>query len=119
MAQHVVTARIYTGGLYFLCPATSGKLGGWCIDPKQALMLSTSGEAEQLFDGICTHLQNPMRRAVFDPDMLMGLRKLARLVEFGVGQLENGSVTYRRRRIVDISPLSACVCQVVKLAGAA
>lgn len=122
MIHHVVTARIYTGGLFFLCLAASGKIGGWCTDVKQALIFNNPGEADRLFEGFCIYLQCPTKRGTFDPDMLVSIRKVARLIELGAGHMEDESVkgiVYRRHRVLDISPPGAYTCPVLKLSNAA
>jgi hypothetical protein len=119
MLNHVVTARIYTGGLYFLCLAASGKLGGWCTEVKQALKFNTPGEAESVFEGFCVFLQAPNRRNTFDPDMLAKMQTVARLIELGVGHLEAEKVVHHRHRILDITPPGGVKSPVIKLSNAA
>jgi hypothetical protein len=119
MMHHVVTARLYTGGVFFLCLAASGKLGGWCTEVKQALTYSTPGEAGNVFDMFCMHLQNPTKRCQFDPDMLVSMREVARLLELGVGYVNDTGIIYQRRRILDISPPGVFQNPVLKLSKAA
>jgi hypothetical protein len=106
MSIHVVTARIYTGHLFYLGKVASGLLGGWFPKVADAEQFHEAGKADRTFDVLISYLTQPVcPRSIFDPCVLSTLYDRARVAEFGVACVEGDSLTYHRRRALNLMPL--------------
>lgn len=116
MPSNVITARLYTGNVFYLGRVESGKLGDWCVELGRAETVPTEGDATYLFDALCSHLQYRTGRTLFDPRLMLALQERARLVELGAARVVQGQVDVFRRKIVDTAALDGrFVSSVLKL----
>jgi hypothetical protein len=108
MPVHVVTARIYTGDVFYLGKVASGLLGGWCAKVSDAEQFTEGTRADRVFDALLVYLsqsQPIMGRSLFDPWVLKSLYERARVVEFGVARVDGECFQFQRRRAVQLVPL--------------
>jgi len=106
MVVHVITARIYTGDVYFLGKiVATGLLGGWYKKLLEAEQYTDSVSADRIFEALIAYfIQPPMGRSLFDPWVLTSLYERARVVELGVARVEQDRPIFSRRRALNLQP---------------
>lgn len=102
MPVHVIAARIYTGRLLYL-GKTDGVLGSWHVSVGSAEQFKDVLEASRTHDSVAAFLQEPYVKSGFSLKTWAELYAKARVVELGLGEVNQDSFIFNRSKLVTLA----------------